>query len=1302
MNKPLNACVKPTLLAGWLAISLLLLTGNAFAFSGGTGTADDPYQISTRQHLESVNNDLTAHYVLLNDISLSGVSYTNAVIGTSTSGFSGSFDGNGHVISNLSISAQNNSQSHYYVGLFSQIATTGEVRHLGVSNASISAYYVAGAMTGYNYGTITRSYTTGSVVVNTVTGSSVSSAGGFAGWNSGTIEDSYSQASARANLIAGGFTAGNQGTLNRVYSIGVPNAISIGGLEGGLVGYNGSTITAGFWDTQTSGIADQADSRGTGHTTSDMQTAFTYQNAGWDFNTIWFIISGNYPGLQTPTRIIELTGNMAFGNVGVGSTATSTLTITNAGANDLTVTNITLPTGFTSDWDENEFALGANESVDLTITFAPELFQAYTGNIVVTADETSGTDTIAISGTGVEERVIRLEGDLTFGSVYVDDIATATLTVYNDGNTTLNVSNVVYPTGFTGWSGGDVLAGGSRDITVTFSPTAVQTYGGSIAFMSNADSGDNTTTCSGTGIAKSRVIRIEGDLDFGEVAKGETATSTLTIHNDGTSDLTVSGITYPANFSGSWSGTIAGGASQDVTVTFYPDVDGTGVDTAYAGNIQVLADETGGTDTVAVTGTGKEPERVISLDGVMDFGAVMLGDTATRILTIRNTGNAPLTILGIQFPEGYTGDWSSGTVEAGATQDISLTFTPVETKTYNGTITVNANETGGSDSIGVTGEGGDETRIIRLEGTLSFGDVTVGETATATMTVYNDGNSALTITDIAPPADFNVNWDSGIILAGGSQAVTVRFAPKSNDSYSGIVTVTSDSTGGVNTLSCSGNGVLLNRVISLTGDLDFGEVPINDSQDAVLTIHNDGSEELTVNNIVFSDGFSYGGGTGLAGGTSGTIAANGSAQINVTFSPVETRIYTGTVEVLSDKTAGTETIDCSGAGVSSRHIRIKGDMSFGDVVVGDTLTKSLVIYNDGNQPLTVDSITYPDAAYTGDWPAAPPATIAAYGNQVVNVTFTPVADQDYNGNITVNSDSLSGDETIAVTGTGLIELQVAPLLRNVLSGAGSTSFAVENSGTGGTMNWNAVSNAAWVTVTGGSPGVGPGTITVDYSANATTAERSGTITINADLDGDTVYESSVDVTITQSGTGDTLGLAERTINGSAVTIDMQPAADIVSYAVYETLPADTTPTSITPASGVWDAANQQLSWIFFDGEPRELSYVATSTTQVDDTVSGNATYVHLTDGPSAEIPITGDNLLTYDDPHPADTNGDFVMSLFEVMNYIYAYQRGNSWTVAPSPPTLAYVMQAIYLYQLGPDYYNDGITAEPGCWVPAQ
>jgi hypothetical protein len=453
---------------------------------------------------------------------------------------------------------------------------------------------------------------------------------------------------------------------------------------------------------------------------------------------------------------------------------------------------------------------------------------------------------------------------------------------------------------------------------------------------------------------------------------------------------------------------------------------------------------------------------------------------------------------------------------------------------------------------------------------------------------------------------------------------------------------------------------------------------------------------------VFSDGFSYRGGTGLAGGTSGTIAADSSAQINVTFSPTETRIYTGNVEVLSDKTAGTETIDCSGAGVSSRHIRIKGDMSFGDVVVGDTLTKSLVIYNDGNQVLTVDSITYPDAAYTGDWPAAPPATIAAYGSQVVNVTFTPVADQDYNGNITVNSDSLSGDETIAVTGTGLIALQVSPLVRNVLSGAGSTSFTVGNSGTGGIMTWTATSNdPGWITVTGGSPGVGPGNITVDYAANGNPAERSGTITFQVDLDADTVIDDTLDVTITQSGTGDTLGLTERTINGSAVTIDVQPAADIVSYAVYETLPVDTTPTNITPASGVWDAANQQLSWIFFDGEPRELSYVATSTTQVDDTVSGNATYVHLTDGPSAEIPISGDTTLTYDDPHPADTNGDFVMSLFEVMNYIYAYQRGNTWTVAPSPPTLAYVMQAIYLYQLGPDYYNDG-SAEPGCWVPVE
>ena len=85
-------------------------------------------------------------------------------------------------------------------------------------------------------------------------------------------------------------------------------------------------------------------------------------------------------------------------------------------------------------------------------------------------------------------------------------------------------------------------------------------------------------------IVGGRVIGLSGSLAFPAVAVGQTASRTLTIANSGSGTLTVTGITYPAGFSGPWSGTIAGRASQAVSVIFDPTAAG-----LYSGAITVTA-----------------------------------------------------------------------------------------------------------------------------------------------------------------------------------------------------------------------------------------------------------------------------------------------------------------------------------------------------------------------------------------------------------------------------------------------------------------------------------------------------------------------------------------------------------------------------------------------------------------------------------------------------------------------------------------------------------------------------------------
>ncbi len=70
---------------------------------------------------------------------------------------------------------------------------------------------------------------------------------------------------------------------------------------------------------------------------------------------------------------------------------------------------------------------------------------------------------------------------------------------------------------------------------------------------------------------------------------------------------------------------------------------------------------------------------------------------------------------------------------------------------------------------------------------------------------------------------------------------------------------------------------------------------------------------------------------------------------------------------------------------------------------------------------------------------------------------------------------------------------ISPTSRTVdgSSGTGSVSVTVSDS----SCTWTASSNAAWITVTSGTPGTGSGTVGYSFTANNTGAARTGTITI---------------------------------------------------------------------------------------------------------------------------------------------------------------------------------------------------------------
>ena len=196
--------------------------------------------------LVAIGDDLTANYILGNDIEASGETWTP--LGT----FTGMLEGEGYEIKNLAITVS---------GVGTQKGALieknqGYIGYLGLTDCVISATSTdlnagaAGIAFWNDEGTISHCYVTG-VITATATGSgsgSAASAAGIATWNNkGTIGSCYSTATLTATAThkdasAGGLVDSNDGTICLSYSTGNVTAVGAEDVQaGGFVQSNGTT-----------------------------------------------------------------------------------------------------------------------------------------------------------------------------------------------------------------------------------------------------------------------------------------------------------------------------------------------------------------------------------------------------------------------------------------------------------------------------------------------------------------------------------------------------------------------------------------------------------------------------------------------------------------------------------------------------------------------------------------------------------------------------------------------------------------------------------------------------------------------------------------------------------------------------------------------------------------------------------------------------------------------------------------------------------------------------------------------------
>ena len=181
-------------------------------------------EIRTWYDLDAVRNNVDGNYTLMNDLDSTTPGYKKLasptanegrgwqpIVGIGTwgdlVGFGGTLDGQGHEIRDLFI----NRPGQDNVGLFRSAG--GIIKDIGLVNVTVTGDWDVGSLAGSNYGTVSNSYSTGSVTGNNRVGGLLgenyrgtvsnshftgrvtndgSYVGGLVGWNEGgTVSNSY-------------------------------------------------------------------------------------------------------------------------------------------------------------------------------------------------------------------------------------------------------------------------------------------------------------------------------------------------------------------------------------------------------------------------------------------------------------------------------------------------------------------------------------------------------------------------------------------------------------------------------------------------------------------------------------------------------------------------------------------------------------------------------------------------------------------------------------------------------------------------------------------------------------------------------------------------------------------------------------------------------------------------------------------------------------------------------------------------------------------------------------------------------
>jgi Ca2+-binding RTX toxin-like protein len=308
---------------------------------------------------------------------------------------------------------------------------------------------------------------------------------------------------------------------------------------------------------------------------------------------------------------------------------------------------------------------------------------------------------------------------------------------------------------------------------------------------------------------------------------------------------------------------------------------------------------------------------------------VILTTSATQVITVSNTGNAPLIVSGATLTgadaASFTITNGCATVAPAGSCTIDIAFAPTTVGPKSAGVSIAHNAAGSPLGVTLTGTALAPPAPIAAvtPASLLFGNQAVSTSAIRVITVTNTGTGPLTVSGATlsgvDAASFTLAPITATTCAAatpvapaGFCTISVTFLPTSLGPKAASVSIAHNALGSPSIVALSGTAVPPLTTFSLpAGPIAFGTKAINTNNIKTVLVTNTGANPLFITSATAGAPFA----TVTLGTCSAAVAVGKTCKLNVTFTPTARTAYAGTLTVVSSNaTNSPRTVGLTGTG----------------------------------------------------------------------------------------------------------------------------------------------------------------------------------------------------------------------------------------------------------------------------------------------------------------------------------------------------------------------------------------------------